>query len=361
MKKFHSRHGLSMLELMVALPTATVLIGAMSTCVTIMMRAKSQDDTLFRGSYDLSNAATQIASDIESAVSHVSSSTTHIEFVVPDRDGDRLPEQIRYEWGGASGTNANKILWKYNQNPLVVLFDEVGAFSLQTSNTLATTLSLTPNHFRSEVAVLKSSDAFPSGVFREQVINSTTSIGQYFIPDIPSSGSRWDLGSIGLMVSAADTNKDGVLCVRVTRADTTTRLPIAPILAEVELAESRLGESYQWLEIPIAPISWQTPRTPLCITLTYAGGTGDVARVQFIENGFGMPSNANLISSRNGGTSWTASGNTQDLRFYAYGFYDGYASQRKFLTNVNLQLRSSRAGLQRIETSIRLPSGPEIP
>jgi len=182
-------------------------------------------------------------------------------------------------------------------------------------------LTLTPNHFRSEVAVLKSSDAFPNGVFREQVINATNSTGQYFIPDIPPSGGRWDLGAISVMVSAADTNKDGVLCIRVTRAKTTTRLPIAPILAEVELAESRLGESYQWLEIPIAPVSWQATGTPLCITLTYAGGTGDFARVQFIENGVGMPSNANLISSSNNGTSWTASGNTQDLRFYAYGFY----------------------------------------
>jgi len=130
MNKILSRDGLTLLELVVALPTATILIGAMSMCVTIMMRAKSQDDNLFRGSYDLSSAATQIASDIESAVSHVSSSTTHIEVVVPDRDGDRLPEQIRYEWGSTSGPNANKILWKYNQNPLAVIFDEVGAFSL---------------------------------------------------------------------------------------------------------------------------------------------------------------------------------------------------------------------------------------
>ncbi|MCY2973719.1 MAG: hypothetical protein NTW52_03515 [Planctomycetota bacterium] len=358
MSRRERRNGLSLLEMMITLPTATVLIGAMSMCVTIMMRAKSQDDTLFRGSYDLSTAVTQIASDIESAVSLVSSSATHIEFVVPDRDGDRLPEQMRYEWGGSSGPNANKILWKYNQNPLSVLFDDVGDFNLQTSNTLAS--SPPPNHFRSEVAVLKSSDAFQNGIFREQVINSSNSIGQYIIPNTPPS-ARWDLGAISVMVCAADSNKDGVLCIRVTRANTASRLPIAPILAEVKLAEWRLGESYQWLEIPIAPISWQSPGTPLCITLTYAGGTGDVARVQFVENGVGMPSNTNLIRSINGGTSWTASDNSRDLRFYAYGFYNGYNSRRKFLSNVNLNLTSSRAGLQKIETSVRLPSGPEIP
>jgi len=359
MNRIQRRRGLSAIEMMVALPTATVLIGAMSMCVTVMMRAKSQDDNLFRGSYDLSAAATQIASDIQSATSFVSSSTTHMEFVVPDRDGDRLPEQIRYEWGGTSGTNANKILWKYNQNPIAIRFDDVGAFSLESSNVLAS--SSTPNHLRSEVAIVKSSDAFVNGIFCEQVINASNAVGQYFIPDIPSTSGRWDFGAISIMVSAADTNLDGVLRVRVTRADSTTRLPVSPILAEVNIEEWRLGNSYQWLAIPLGSINWQAPGSPLCITLTYAGGTGEVARVQFVENGLGMPSDANLVSSSDGGTSWTASSNTRDLRFYAYGFYGGYTGQRKFLSNVDLKLTSSRNVLKKIETSIRLPSGPEIP
>jgi hypothetical protein len=359
MSRSERRNGLSLLEMMVTLPTATVLIGAMSMCVTIMMRAKSQDDTLFRGSYDLSTAVTQIASDIESAVSLVSSSATHIEFVVPDRNGDRLPEQMRYEWGGSSGPNANKIFWKYNQNPLAILFDDVGAFQLQTNFTFAP--SLVPNHFLTETAVLKSSDAFANGLFLDQVINSTNGIGQYFIPDIPINSNRWDLGSIRLMLCAADANKDGLLRIRITQANSATRIPTSTVLAELQIEEWRLGENYQWIDIPFAPISWQSRGTPLCITLTYAGGTGDVVRAQFVENGVDMPSNANLITSINGGTTWTASGNTRDLRFYAYGFYDGSISRRKYLTSVDLQLTSSRAGLQRLETSIRLPSGPEIP
>lgn len=359
MKRSPKRDGFSALELLVSLPTATVLVGAMSMCVTIMMRSQWQDDTFFRGAYDLSAAASQIASDVESAVSLVSSSTTHVEFVVPDRDGDRLPEQIRYEWGGVSGVNANKILWKYNQNPLSVIFDDVGAFRLQTNNTFAP--AAVPNHFFTETAVLKSSDAFGHGMFREQVINATNAIGQYFIPDTPASAGRWDLGSVRLMLCAADANKDGLLRVRITQANSTSRLPTTTVLAEVQIEEWRLGESYQWIDIPIAPVSWQASGTPLCITLTYAGGTGDVARAQFVENGVGMPGNANLISSNNGGTTWMADGNIRDLRFYAYGFYDGYANRRRYLTSVDLQLTSSRAGLQRIETSIRLPSGPEIP
>ena len=359
MRPIQRRSGVSMLELMITLPTATVLIGAMAMCITVMMRAKSQDDFLFRSTYDLSNTATQIASDIESAVSHVSSSTTHIEFVVPDRNGDGLPEQLRYEWGGATGANANKILWKYNQEPLSVLFDEVGAFELEKGTVSAP--SSVPNHLRSDVAVLKSINALPSGVFLEQVINSSNAIGQYFIPDVPGSGIKWDLGSIRILVRAADANLDGILCIRVNASNTTSKLPIAPILAEVKIAERRLGTDYQWLDIPIAPIAWRAQGIPLCITVGYGGGTGDVARVQFVENGIGMPTNANLVTSINGGTTWTASNGARGLRFYAYGLYDGYTGRRNFLSSVDLKLGSSRTTTQKIETSVRLPASPEIP
>lgn len=353
------RAGFTVLELLVSLPAATVLIGSMAMCVTIMMRAKSQDETLFRSTYDLGNAATQIASDIESAVSVVSSSATHIEFVVPDRDADGLPEQMRYEWGGATGVNANRILWKYNQSVLTVLFDDVGAFGLQMNTVLAS--SSVPNHLIAESALLKSIDAYPSGVFREQVINANDNVGEYFVPDVTGFGTKWDLGAVRIMVRAADSNTDGVLRVRVMRGNTITKLPIAPILAEVNIAEWRLGTNYQWLDIPIAPVSLQSTNTPLCITLSSGGGTGNVARVQFIENGVGMPTDSNMVSSSNGGTSWMSSGSTKELRLYALGFYDGYVGQREFLSSVDIKLASSRSNQQKIETAIQTPNGPEIP
>ena len=354
-----SRSGMTILELVVSLPTATVLIGAMAMCVTVMMRARSQDDMLFDSTYDLSKALNQIASDTRLATSYVSSSTNHLEFVVPDRNGDGLPEQIRYEWGGTSGDYANKILWKYNTSPLSILFDDVGFFKLQMNYSFAS--SAVANHLRTEVAVLKSLDAYSNGAFREQAINSSNHIGQFFIPDITGTGKRWDLGAIRIMAKAADSNTDGVLQIRVMRGDTLTRQPTAPILADIKIEEWRLGSSYQWLDLPLAPICWQTQGTPLCITIGYASGTGDIAKIQFLENGTDMPSHTNLLTSSNGGVSWTASNESRGLRFYALGFYDGYSDNRKFLRSVDLQLGSARSAQQRLETSILLQAVPEIP
>ena len=359
MTRKQSRSGMTILELVVSIPTATVLIGAMAMCVTVMMRARSQDDMLFDRTYNLSKALNQMASDIELATSHVSSSATHMEFVVPDRNGDGLPEQMRYEWGGTTGVNANSILWKYNSSPLSILFEDVGQFSLQMNHTVAATA--VPNHVRSEVAVLKSLDAYPNGVFREQVINSGSHIGQYFIPDVPGTGNRWDLGAIRIMAKAADSNTDGVLQIRVMRGDTLTRQPTAPILADIKIEEWRLGSSYQWLDLPVAPIAWQAQGIPLCLTIGYASGTGNIAKILFLENGTGMPSNANLLTSTNGGLSWTASNSSRGMRFYAFGFYDGYTGNRKFLRSIDLRLGSALSTAQRLETSILLQAVPEIP
>lgn len=358
MIRLKRRSGVTFLELMVSLPTATVLIGAMAMCITITMRAKSQDDSLFRTTYDLAGATSQIASDLELATALVTSSATHIEFVVPDRDGDALPEQMRYEWGGEKGTNANKVLWKYKNEDASVLFDNVGAFSIQTNSTSVS--ATVPNHLLSQTAILKSLNALEGGEFRERVINASNSIGQYFIPDIPGSGKRWDLGSIRIMVRAADSQLNGVLKVRVMRSNA-SKLPIAPVLAEVDIAESTLGTTYQWLDIPIAPISWQTQGTPLCITLSYGGGTGDVARVQLIQGGEGAPTQTNLIASNNGGVLWTIPTVAAGLRFYAYGFYDGYTGQRTFLTSVDLRLESVLNTTRKIETSVRVNAVPELP
>ena len=352
------RRGVTFLEMMITLPTATVLIGAMAFSITIMMRSKSQDDLLYRNTLGLTNAASQIASDVESATAFVSTSTSHIEFVVPDRDGDKLPEQIRYEFGGSTGVNANTILCKYNQQSSKQMFSDISAMTISCIRSAAS--SNAPNQALSEVVTLRSLDAISNGVFKELKINATNAIGEYFVPTVPTVGAKWDLGAIRLMIRSVDSNMDGVIRIRVTASDS-TKLPIAPVFADLTISESVLSPNYQWLDVPIAPISRKTQGTPLCITISHAGGPGDVAAIQYIECSTGMPANANLLTSTNGGTSWTASNDTRDMRFYAYGYYDGYTGQRTFWNRLDLQLQSAGASSQRVETSVRVPAMPETP
>ena len=79
-----------------------------------------------------------------------------------------------------------------------------------------------------------------------------------------------------------------------------------------------------------------------------------------MECATGMPTNANLLTSTNGGTSWTASNGTRGLRHYAYGFYDGYNGNRQFLTSIDLRLVSASNNATTTETSIRMLAKPEL-
>ena len=352
-KSQRARSGISLLELVVSLPATAMLIGCLGLCIGLMMKAKTQDEKLFQTSYQLSETLSRISSDLESATSIAFISTDRVEFTVPDRNNDGLPEQIKYEWTSLT----HSILWSTNNGPQTTLFDDVGLFELTPRSTAVS--ATVPCHQFSEVAILKKIDAVPACVYKEQVINASNAIGQYFVPDLTVASARWDLGKLRLMVKSAGGSQDGVLRVRVTGSGT-SRTPSSTIHAEINIAESSLGPTYRWLSIPIAPISWQNANTPLCITLSSGGGTGDVAYVQYMECATGMPTNANLLTSTNGGTSWTASNGTRGLRHYAYGFYDGYNGNRQFLTSIDLRLVSASNNATTTETSIRMLAKPEL-
>lgn len=355
MRQKHSRarSGISLLELVVSLPSTAMLIGCLGLCIGLMMKAKTQDENLFQTSYQLTETQSRISSDLESATSIAFISPTRVEFTVPDRNNDGLPEQIKYEF--ASSTSS--VLWSTNNGPQTALFDDVSLFELTPRSTVVS--ATVPCHQFSEVAILKRIDALPGSVYKEQVINASKAIGQYLVPDLSVANARWDFGKLRLMVKSAGVSQDGVLRVRVTGSNASLT-PSSTIHTEINIAESSLGPTYRWLSIPIAPISWQDANNPLCITLSSGGGTGDVAYVQYLECTTGMPTNANLLTSSNGGSSWTASNGTKGLRHYAYGFYDDYNGRRQFLTSINLRLVSASNKSTTTETSIRILAKPEL-
>lgn len=320
----------------------------------MMAKTRSQDDSLFKTNFRISDVTSQMAYDIESATAIASLTPSNIEFLVPDRDGDGLPDQIKYTWSNT--TTQKKIFWSINGNTPSEIFNDAG--NLQIAATAINAPSSVAFHQLSDVAILKSIDCLPDAKYFEHSITSTSAIGQYLIPDINSSSAKWDLGSIRLMVRAGDAITDGILRIRITKADA-SRKPTSVVLAEVTVPESRLGPDYRWLTIPFAPIGRQTATTPICITISSGGGTGSVARVMFAESLTNSPANAFLLQSTNGGTSWTVGDGKRGLRFYAYGFYDNYSGTRRFITNVDLRITSSSSSNLAAETSVAIFAKPE--
>lgn len=354
-RRSRSRRAATLLELVVSLPASLVLIGCMGACIGMMAQTRSQDDNLFKANFRLSDAISQIASDLESATAFSSLISTNLEFLVPDRNNDGLPEQIKYTWGNTA--SPKKIFWSINGSTPTEIYNDAGNFQVAALPVNAP--SSVAFHQLSDVAVLKSIDCPADGKYTEQSITSSNAIGQYFIPDGVSGSGKWDLGSVRVMVRAGDTTTDGILRIRITRADASRR-PTTSVLADVTIPESRLGPDYRWLTIPLAPIGRQTSTTPICVTLSYAGGTGAVARVMLAEATTATPSNAFLLQSTNGGTSWTVGDGKRGLRFYAFGFYDSYSGTRKFITSIDLRITNGTNPGLASETSIAVFAKPEV-
>ena len=353
-----TRRGISFVDLVVSLPATAMLIGCLGLCIGLMMKAKTQDENLFQSSYQLTETLSRISTDLELATSIASISSDQVEFTVPDRDGDGLPEQIKYQWANAASANPNTLLWSMNGGIQTVLFEDIGGFLLTPRSTVVS--GLVPCHQLSEVAILKRLDSLPDCSYKESAISASKVYAQYFIPDLNTANALWDLGKLRLMVKSAGGTQDGILRVRVT-GSSLSQTPSTTIYAEIDILESSLGPNYRWLTIPIAPISRQIASTPLCVTLSSAGGTGDIAYVQSFKSTSNMPANCSFLSSTNGGASWSNPDPSSGIRLYAYGFYDGYTGSRQFLTSLDLRLVSARNSTIIAETSIRMQTQPELP
>lgn len=102
MKRF--RHcGYTLLELVMATATSTLLLAGMASSVYVASRALDIADGASATSRGTVRALDQITRDVQYATRFTERTSTAMTFTVPDRNGDGLPETIRYAWGGVSG------------------------------------------------------------------------------------------------------------------------------------------------------------------------------------------------------------------------------------------------------------------
>ena len=346
--------GFSTLELLVSLPGSIILMGSVGFCLHAMLKAKTHEEANFREVHGVNDAMLQMTSDLEAAQSIVSFSSTHLEVCVPDRNGDKLPEQIRYEWGGASGPNANTLLWKINGSSLLPRFAGIGGLNLQYQWLTAGAI---PNHHLSDYAILNDVDTSPEGIFSEVSLDQNRGVGFTFRPDRSTSG--WELGGLRLMLRRATEDSNGKLRIDIRAADS-NRLPTGGIFDRVELAQSDLSSEYQWLDIPLAPVYRSSSNDRLCVLLYTTGGNGMIAHIQCLDNATLSSQPPTMLTSSNRGNTWQTTANRLP-RFFAFGYAAAYGNTRRLLTAVDLQLSAAQTPSIIHSARVRVRATPEVP
>lgn len=108
-RRLHRRRtGFSLIELMVASASATILVAGLGSSIYITSRAFDDADGTIAHNLNASFAAEEIHTDLQLATSFIERSSTAVEFRVPDRDGDGAKELIRYAWSGTAGDPLTK-------------------------------------------------------------------------------------------------------------------------------------------------------------------------------------------------------------------------------------------------------------
>lgn len=103
MKRLAIRQGYSIIELVVALISTSVLMAGLVSALFVASRAIDPDVTpsisILRGSQWLSD----FQADTQHATAISEQAPNAITVIVPDRTGDLAPETIRYSWSGTAG------------------------------------------------------------------------------------------------------------------------------------------------------------------------------------------------------------------------------------------------------------------
>lgn len=103
--------GYTLLEMVVASASAVILIGGLSSSLFIATQSLDVSSGSLAEARTAQEIIARINSDLQSAVSLSELTTTAVTMNVPDRNGDNVPEVIRYSW---SGTTSDPLQITYN-------------------------------------------------------------------------------------------------------------------------------------------------------------------------------------------------------------------------------------------------------
>ncbi len=125
-RREHSRRGHTLLELIVSTAAGAALVAGLFG--SLYIASQSFD----RGTRAIDQSAAQeilsdFLRDLGQALRFTERTAKAVTFTVPDRTGDRLPETIRYAWGGTAG---DSLTYQYNGSAVVTLVAGVQNFDL---------------------------------------------------------------------------------------------------------------------------------------------------------------------------------------------------------------------------------------
>src|SRR4051794_4018386 len=93
----------TLIELVISLAIMAIIATALGSTIVLASRALDQDAGPAAAAVAARRATDRMLADLAAAISFSERTATSVTFTVPDRDGDGVPETIRYAWSGSGG------------------------------------------------------------------------------------------------------------------------------------------------------------------------------------------------------------------------------------------------------------------
>ncbi|UCD48763.1 MAG: prepilin-type N-terminal cleavage/methylation domain-containing protein [Phycisphaerales bacterium] len=345
------RDGFTLIEMVMTVAIMAVIMLGLGSAMIIAGHAVPGADNPAVAGIAAAEAAEQIATELQYAVSVVDSNATVIEFTLADRDGDDVAETIRYAWSGNPGDPLTR---QYNAGPVQTLLTDVSAFDF--SYDLATTTTEKPQGNESGETLLVEHASVQD--LHDYPIKDTERYAQYFFPSLPADAVSWKVTRVRFYAKVDGTN-DGQYSVQL-QLSTTGDTPSSLVLEARPALESSLLDGYAQQEILVSNVSGLSPQEGLCLVFHWTAN-GTACKIQGQDRNVAT-ANSYLAKSTDRGASWSLLSN-QSLLYQVYGTVttagEPVLQNTYHLDRMDIALKPGGA-LTAVQTGVRLLNRPEV-
>ena len=243
MKPFHyhrCRPGHSLIELWVAMISATVLLAGLGSVMLIARQVAYTPSGASRRT-EAAHVISQLTDELQYATLVIGQDPKILEFVVADRNADGTSERIRYAWSGTSGDPLQKTI---NGGTPITVLETVTSFNaaylLESKTTTITTTT------ESAETSLVNNASSPSGT-DSAIASSQASSSLFTVPSAsaPVGAIGWKATRVRFNASKSSSDTETLL-VQLRAAGSFSTGPTSHVLGEVQVAESTLTGGLDW-------------------------------------------------------------------------------------------------------------------
>jgi len=342
-----------LIEVAIATAVLSIIVVGLSSAIVLATKALPSMTSPAQYTLKAADVSQRLMGELRYATTITESTSNALTFIVPDRNGDSLPDTISYTWSGVLGDPLTR---RFNSGAASPALEEVYAFDLQ-YDTIDTTEMIAGEGESSPTTL-----TYHSATFGHTSVTVTANDwpGQYFEPNLPGDATGWRVTGVSFWAKA-ELPWEGDVAVQLRPASAAS-LPTDDVLAETALSAFALNLLFhQWTYVDL-----DAPRLAAgegaCLVFKHLSGANPCS-VLLDGSPSGFVSDMSFLMSIDAGQSWGAT-QVMSLEFTVYGTYTtpdlvGEVTHT-FAQRATMIIRAGGETSSTVHSGVRLLNDPEV-